>query len=70
MLIQMLFIKLPFKCNFCAGHKTMGKTFRLRSAKNVVDEIEHLNKEHGMNYFGFIDDNVNLNKQHVLEICD
>ena len=42
----------------------------MRSAKNVVDEIEHLNKEHGMNYFGFIDDNVNLNKQDVLEICD
>lgn len=60
----------PFNCNFCACHKTMGRTFRLRSAKNVVDEIELLNKEYGMNYFGFIDDNVNLNKQHVLEICD
>lgn len=60
----------PFNCNFCACHKTMGRTFRMRSPMKVVDEIEHLNKEYGMNYFGFIDDNVNLNKQHVLEICD
>jgi radical SAM superfamily enzyme YgiQ (UPF0313 family) len=47
----------------------MGRTFRLRSPKHVVDEIEHLNKEYGMNYFGFIDDNVNLNKDHVIDIC-
>jgi radical SAM superfamily enzyme YgiQ (UPF0313 family) len=60
----------PFNCNFCACHKTMGRTFRMRSPIKVVDEIERLNKEYGMNYFGFIDDNVNLNKEHVLEICD
>jgi anaerobic magnesium-protoporphyrin IX monomethyl ester cyclase len=60
----------PFNCNFCACHKTMGRTFRLRSPKNVVDEIEHLNKEYGMNYFGFIDDNVNLNKDHIIDICN
>ena len=59
----------PFSCNFCACHKTMGRTFRMRSPKGVVDEIEHLNKEFGMNYFGFIDDNVNLNKDHVISIC-
>ncbi len=60
----------PFNCNFCACHKTMGRTFRMRSPKNIVDEIERLNKEFGMNYFGFIDDNVNLNKQHIIGICD
>lgn len=60
----------PFNCNFCACHKTMGRTFRMRSPKKIVDEMEHLNKEHGMNYFGFIDDNVNLNKEHVIGICD
>jgi anaerobic magnesium-protoporphyrin IX monomethyl ester cyclase len=60
----------PFKCNFCACHRTMGRTFRMRSPVKVVDEIEHLNKEYGMNYFGFIDDNVNLNKDHVIEICN
>ena len=60
----------PFNCNFCACHKTMGRTFRMRSPEKIVDEIEHLNKEYGMNYFGFIDDNVNLDKQHIIGICD
>lgn len=60
----------PFNCNFCACHKTMGRTFRMRTPKKIVDEIERLNKEFGMNYFGFIDDNVNLDKQHVIGICD
>jgi anaerobic magnesium-protoporphyrin IX monomethyl ester cyclase len=60
----------PFKCNFCACYRTMGRTFRMRSPVKVVDEIEHLNKEYGMNYFGFIDDNVNLNKDHVIDICN
>ena len=60
----------PFSCNFCACHKTMGRGFRKRSPRRVVGEIEHLHREYGLNYFGFIDDNVNLDKSHVLEICD
>jgi anaerobic magnesium-protoporphyrin IX monomethyl ester cyclase len=60
----------PFSCNFCACHKTMGRKFRKRSPKRVVGEIEHLHHEYGINYFGFIDDNVNLDKSHVMEICD
>lgn len=59
----------PFNCNFCACHKTMGRGFRKRSPKRVVSEIEHLHREYGVNYFGFIDDNVNLDKSHVIEIC-
>jgi radical SAM superfamily enzyme YgiQ (UPF0313 family) len=60
----------PFSCNFCACHKTMGRGFRKRSPKRVVGEIEHLHREYGIRYFGFIDDNVNLHKSHVIEICD
>ena len=60
----------PFQCNFCACHKTMGRTFRMRSPAKVVDEIESLNREYGANYFGFIDDNINLDKRHVIEICN
>jgi len=60
----------PFSCNFCACHATMGRMFRRRSPKKVVDEMEYLYKEFGMNYFGFIDDIVNLNKEHLIGICD
>ena len=48
----------------------MGRKFRKRSPKRVVDEITHLHKEYDINYFGFIDDNVNLDKSHIIEICD
>ena len=60
----------PFSCNFCACHATMGKQFRKRSPKRVVDEIQMLHEQHEQNYFGFIDDNVNLDKRHIIEICN
>ncbi|QFY88662.1 B12-binding domain-containing radical SAM protein [Magnetovirga frankeli] len=60
----------PFSCNFCACFTTMGRMFRVRSPYKVVDEIEYLNKEFGMNYFGFIDDIVNIRKDHIIGICN
>ncbi len=60
----------PFSCNFCACYATMGRQFRKRSPQSVVDEIQMLHEQKGQNYFGFIDDNVNLDKQHILEICN
>lgn len=60
----------PFSCNFCACYATMGRKFRKRSPKRVVDEIQLLHEKKGQNYFGFIDDNVNLDKKHILEICN
>jgi anaerobic magnesium-protoporphyrin IX monomethyl ester cyclase len=60
----------PFTCNFCAIYTTMGRKLRLRSPGRVVDEIEMLHKERGQNYFGFIDDNVNIDKRHILAICN
>lgn len=60
----------PFTCNFCACHKTMGRKFRMRSPGRVAGEIEYLHREYGINYFGFIDDNFNLDKSHVMAICE
>ena len=59
----------PFSCNFCAAYTTMGRKFRMRSPKRVVDEIQMLHECHGENYFSFLDDNMNLNKSHILGIC-
>lgn len=60
----------PFTCNFCAIYTTMGRKLRLRSPQKVVDEIEKLHRQRGQNYFGFIDDNVNINRKHILAICN
>ena len=59
----------PFACNFCAAYTTMGKKFRRRSPQHVVDEIQMLHEHYGENCFSFLDDNMNLNKKHILTIC-
>ena len=59
----------PRKCTFCCMWKAHGPSARLRSAKNVVDEIEHLYYKYDQRYFSFVDDNFTINKQRTIDIC-
>jgi len=59
----------PYDCNFCSAHKTMGRGFRKRSAKEVVNEMEFHVDNYGHRYFGFADDNLTLQKSYLLELC-
>ena len=43
----------PFDCNFCTVSKYLGKEFRQRSARDVLDEL----REIGGKYLFFLDDN-------------
>jgi anaerobic magnesium-protoporphyrin IX monomethyl ester cyclase len=45
----------PFKCNWCAK-PIYGNRYNSRSPENVVDEIEFLQRQYGVNYFWFCDD--------------
>ena len=58
----------PFSCIFCSASEIMGPRLRCRDPENVLDEIEYLNKEHGQNYFEFIDDNINVSRRHAMQI--
>lgn len=60
----------PYKCSFCASSAMHGQKLRLRSAKNVVDEMEHLVTDHDIEMVAFMDDTFTLNKKRVYEICD
>lgn len=60
----------PYDCSFCSAHYLMGRGLRLRSPKLVVDEMQMLYERYGMKYFGFVDDNLTLNKRHILAICN
>jgi anaerobic magnesium-protoporphyrin IX monomethyl ester cyclase len=60
----------PMQCPFCAMFLVMGKGIRYRSAKNVVDEIEYLYREHGMVHFNFYDDNLTFKKKWAIDICN
>ena len=60
----------PLACNFCDMFLVMGKKHRKRSIKHIVDEIELLHKEYGVNYFSFMDDNLTLNRSHITGLCN
>jgi len=59
----------PFKCKFCSRNSISMKTFRLRSAKNVLEELKELHKE-GYKYVAFVDDSFLNNKKQANDIFD
>jgi magnesium-protoporphyrin IX monomethyl ester (oxidative) cyclase len=61
----------PFGCKFCSATQFAGHRIRVRSAKNVVDEIELiLDKYPRFKTLFFYDDHFTFNKKRVLEICN
>jgi len=61
----------PYNCLFCSPIERVSyeKKFRVRSAKNVVDEMQFL-KKIGVNAIYFRDDCFNVNKKWVIGFCD
>jgi radical SAM superfamily enzyme YgiQ (UPF0313 family) len=59
----------PINCSFCSASAMFGTQLTLRSAKNVVDEIEILLHEHGYQGIKFFDSTLTLRKYHVEAIC-
>ncbi len=59
----------PYNCIFCASWHVHGRTYRGRSGKNVVDEIEQNIKKYRTKNFTVVDDNFNFDKKRVKEIC-
>lgn len=60
----------PGNCVFCSIHTIWGRKWRGRTAQNVVDEIEFLNKKYGVRQFRIQDDNLTLDKKRIIQICD
>lgn len=60
----------PGRCSFCASHKIFGRNFRMRSAVNVVDEIEDLVKHQGVREIHVWDDNFVTDRKRVFAIRD
>lgn len=59
----------PYPCTFCAGSLMTGKQIRRRNVKEVVDEIELLQKQYGFEEFIIEDENFTFYKDHVLEFA-
>jgi radical SAM superfamily enzyme YgiQ (UPF0313 family) len=58
-----------FWCEFCSAVRMFGRGYRMRSAKNVVDEIEYIHKTYGAENFTFYDDAFTVDQPRVEEIC-
>jgi anaerobic magnesium-protoporphyrin IX monomethyl ester cyclase len=59
----------PFNCNFCSSKTLWKRSYRVRSVKNVVDEIEELINVYGSKGLYFREDNFTVNKQRTMELC-
>ncbi|MEJ2313532.1 MAG: radical SAM protein [Nitrospirota bacterium] len=58
----------PYRCSFC-DRPHLGRAFRARSARNVVDELEECARM-GIHDFLFYDDTFAVNKKRVIDICN
>jgi radical SAM superfamily enzyme YgiQ (UPF0313 family) len=56
-------------CDFCTAVRMFGRKYRMRSPKNVVDEIEFLYNKYGESQFAFYDDAFTVDPKRVERIC-
>ncbi len=59
-----------FNCIYCSYPVIEGSRYRLRSPQLVVDEIEQLHRQHGINYFFFVDSVFSFPEAHARMICE
>ncbi len=57
-------------CDFCSTVRMFGRGYRMRSPKNVVDEMEMLHNKYGESQFTFYDDAFTVNRDHVIKMCE
>ena len=57
-------------CDFCSTVRMFGRKYRMRSPKNVVDEMEMLQNKYGESQFTFYDDAFTVDRTRVEEICE
>jgi len=59
----------PYTCYFCAVKNVWGCSYRMRSAENVLEEMQLLYDKYDVRHFGIVDDNFNVSKKRTIEIC-
>ena len=56
-------------CEFCTTVRMHGRKYRMRSPKNVVDELEFLHKTYGAKKFTFCDDAFTVDQPRTEALC-
>jgi anaerobic magnesium-protoporphyrin IX monomethyl ester cyclase len=57
-------------CDFCSTVRMFGRGYRMRNAKNVVDEMQFVHDKYGVEQVTFYDDAFTVDRDRVIKICD
>ena len=57
-------------CDFCSTVRMFGRGYRMRSPKNVVDEMQLVHDKYGVGQVTFYDDAFSVNRERVVKICE
>lgn len=60
----------PFNCKFCSTSVFFSRRYRLKTPKQIVDEMVWLRQNWNITSFGLIHDNLTVRKDMVRELCD
>lgn len=60
----------PYKCAFCATRDVYGRSYRVRSAENILEEITILHDKYGVKEVRLVDELTLLNREHFIAICE
>ncbi len=60
----------PFGCGYCPYPVGQGLKWRFRSPANVVDEMQHLERDFGVEHILFRDPMFSMQQKRVVEICE
>ncbi|MEO8526270.1 MAG: radical SAM protein, partial [Caldimonas sp.] len=60
----------PFGCSYCPYPVGQGLKWRFRSPENVVDEMEHLVRQFGVEHILFRDPMFSAQQKRVVAICE
>ena len=57
-------------CDFCSTVRMSGRGYRMRSPKNVVDEMQLVQEKYGVDQVTFYDDAFSVDRNRVMKICE
>jgi len=60
----------PYNCTFCCTSHFWRRTYRLKSAQRIVDDIRYYYDKFGIRSFWFSHDAFTTNRQLVSDVCD
>ena len=60
----------PFKCTFCTTNDFFSKSYRVKSAERIIEEIEYLQNLTNARCFDFTHDMFTLNKKRLLPFLE